>query len=162
MKCSYEFYMIPVLTLFFIWFFSFTPTIVILHRPPTDPHFPTLSHYCYSSHTLLHPTRHSNSIPELLTHTLTLTPTPCTSSTPTPTPHSSSPPTPTHTTTHTPFLNSIPTQAYRLKRTKRDDPMAAFADTEELLEYDINNPRKDLTDDLKGRNNTSVISSRYE
>ena len=40
--------------------------------------------------------------------------------------------------------------------------MAAFADTEELLEYDINNPRKDLTDDLKGRNNTSVISSRYE
>ena len=26
-------------------------------------------------------------------------------------------------------------EAFRLKRAKRDDPMAAFADTEELLEY---------------------------
>jgi pre-mRNA-processing factor SLU7 len=27
-------------------------------------------------------------------------------------------------------------EAYRLKKTKRDDPMAAFADSEELLDYD--------------------------
>jgi pre-mRNA-processing factor SLU7 len=27
-------------------------------------------------------------------------------------------------------------EAYRLKKAKRDDPMAAFADSEELLDYD--------------------------
>lgn len=40
--------------------------------------------------------------------------------------------------------------------------MAAFADSEELLEYDSNAPRVDMTDNLKGRDNTSVISNRYE
>jgi pre-mRNA-processing factor SLU7 len=33
-------------------------------------------------------------------------------------------------------------EAYRLKRLKREDPMAAFADTEELLEYDPNAGKK--------------------
>jgi hypothetical protein len=59
-------------------------------------------------------------------------------------------------------LSPVLPQAYRLKRTKRDDPMAAFADSEELLEYDKNAPRKDMTDRLAGRDNTSVISNRYE
>ena len=40
--------------------------------------------------------------------------------------------------------------------------MAAFADSEELLEYDKNAPRKDMTDQLAGKDNTSVISNRYE
>ena len=65
--------------------------------------------------------------------------------------------TPTHI-----LISSVFSQAYRLKRTKRDDPMAAFADSEELLEYDKNAPRKDMTDQLAGRDNTSVISNRYE
>jgi hypothetical protein len=60
------------------------------------------------------------------------------------------------------FFSPVFSQAYRLKRTKRDDPMAAFADSEELLEYDKNAPRKDMTDQLAGRDNTSVISNRYE
>ena len=70
-----------------------------------------------------------------------------------------------HTQTHkidSYDINSLNLQAYRLKRTKRDDPMAAFADSEELLEYDSNAPRVDMTDNLKGRDNTSVISNRYE
>ena len=53
-------------------------------------------------------------------------------------------------------------KAYRLKKSKREDPMALFADSEELLEYDQAAPRKDLTDHLAGHDNTSVISNRYE
>ena len=40
--------------------------------------------------------------------------------------------------------------------------MAAFADSEELLEYDKKAPRKDMTDQLAGMDNTRVISNRYE
>ena len=63
-----------------------------------------------------------------------------------------------------PFLSpsSCIFQAYRLKKSKREDPMALFADSEELLEYDQAAPRKDLTDHLAGHDNTSVISNRYE
>lgn len=53
-------------------------------------------------------------------------------------------------------------EAYRLKRMKKEDPMAAFNDSEELLEYDPKARRKDMTNDLAGKDNTSVISNRYE
>lgn len=40
--------------------------------------------------------------------------------------------------------------------------MASFADSEDLLEYDAKAPRIDMTDNLKGRDNTSIINGRYE
>lgn len=40
--------------------------------------------------------------------------------------------------------------------------MAAFNDSEELLDYDAKAPRRDMTNDLAGKDNTNVISNRYE